>query len=133
MAYASTEGGGGNGVYVRPFPDVTAGVEQVSTEGGTNPSWTRDGRELVYRSGDTILAVPIESSPTFRAGTPEVLFKGTWFDELGTQWAVTRDGTRFLMLKPSAASNGAGGEQAGPQITIVLNWTEELKRLVPVN
>ncbi len=133
MAYGSTEGGGGSGVYVRPFPDVRAGVEQVSTDGGNNPDWTRNGRELVYRNGDTMMAVPVELSQAFRAGTPEVLFKGTYFNDIGTQWAVTRDGTRFLMMKPVAASDGTGGEQARPHITIVLNWTEELKRLAPAN
>ncbi len=133
MAYSSTERGGDSGVYVRPFPDVTAGVEQVSTEGGANPHWTRDGRELVYRNGDTIMAVPIELSPAFRAGTPEVLFSGTYFDGIGDQWDVTRDGNRFLMLKPVAASDAAGQEQALPQIILVQNWFEELRRLVPTN
>jgi serine/threonine-protein kinase len=134
MVYSSNEGGGGGGVYARPFPEVTAGVEQVSTEGGTNPVWTRAGRELVYRNRDTIVAVSVESSQTFRTGTPGVLFKGIYFDEVGTQWDVTRDGTRFLMLKSAAAAGDAAGrEQAPPQITIVLNWIEELKRLVPAH
>ena len=133
MAYNSNEGGGDQGVYVRPFPDVTAGVEQVSTEGGQNPHWTRDGHELVYRHLDTIMAVPVELSPTFRAGTPDVLFSGIYFDTLGAQWDVTPDGERFLMLKPVAASDAAGREQARPQITVVQNWLEELRRLVPTN
>ena len=66
-------------------------------------------------------------------GTPEVLFSGTYFDAGGTQWDVTRDGDRFLMLKPVAASDAAGREQARPQITVVQNWFEELRRLVPTN
>ena len=134
MAYISNEGGGANGVYVRPFPNVTSGVEQISTGGSLSgdPHWTRGGRELVYRSGDAILAVPIELSPTFRAGTPAVLFKGTYFNETGPQWDVTPDGNRFLMLKPAGASGAAAGDQTRPQIVLVQNWFEELKRLVPV-
>jgi hypothetical protein len=77
------------------------------------------------------MAVAVESSPIFRAGTPAPLFKGTYFDDLGRQWDVTRDGKRFLMLKPVVASDAAGGESVRPQITIVLNWHEELRRLAP--
>jgi serine/threonine-protein kinase len=128
MAYMSNEGGDG-GVYVRPFPDVTAGVEQVSTEGGNNPVWPRDGRELLYRNGNEILSVAVELSPTFRPRTPEVLFMGTYFDEVGTQWDATRDGKRLLMLKPVASD---AAEVRQNQIVVVQNWAEELKRLVPV-
>ena len=78
------------------------------------------------------MAVPIELSPTFHAGTPTVLFKGNYFNETGAQWDVTPDGNRFLMLKPAGASGAAAGDQARPQIVFVQNWFEELKRLVPV-
>ena len=61
------------------------------------------------------------------------LFSRTYFDDIGAQWDVTRDGNRFLMLKPVAASDAAGREQARPQIILVLNWFEELRRLVPTN
>ena len=119
-------------MYVRPFPNVTSGVEEISKSGGADPHWTRGGRELLYRNGDAIMAVPIELSPTFRAGTPTVLFKGNYFNETGAQWDVTPDGNRFLMLKPAGASGAAAGDQARPQIVFVQNWFEELKRLVPV-
>jgi hypothetical protein len=58
-----------------------------------DPHWTRGGRELVYRNGDAIMAVPIELSPTFRAGTATVLFKGTYFNETGSQWESRQTAT----------------------------------------
>jgi hypothetical protein len=55
---------------------------------------------------------------------------GTYFDEVGTQWDVTRDGKRLLMLKPVA---GDATQVRENQIVVVQNWFEELNRLAPVN
>ena len=77
MAYASNESGKYE-VYVRPFPEVNKGKWQVSTSGGNSPLWSPDGRELFYRSGDAVMAVPVETEPTFKPGKPTVLFRGTY-------------------------------------------------------
>ena len=73
MAYQS-DGSGRYEVYVRPFPDVEAGLWQVSTAGGVDPVWAPDGSELFFRQGNQLLAARVEADPSFTRGTPEVLF-----------------------------------------------------------
>jgi serine/threonine protein kinase len=135
LAYQSNESGKYE-VYVRSFPDVNKGGRwQISTNGGDSPLWSPDGRELFYRSGDSFMAVKVETEPTFRPAKPGVLFRGTYFSTGAridcTLWDISPDGKRFLMMKPPA-STGAAPEAAGPRkINIVLNWFEELKQRVP--
>jgi serine/threonine-protein kinase len=126
LAYVSDESGRYE-IYVQPYPGP-GGKWQVSTEGGTEPVWNRNGRELFYRSGDKMMAVDIATQPGFAAGKPRMLFEGRY--ELApipiANYDVSPDGQRFLMLKPSEQ------EQAAPtQINVVLNWFEELKQKVP--
>jgi serine/threonine protein kinase/Tol biopolymer transport system component len=126
LAYISNESGRYE-VYVQPYPGP-GGKYQISTEGGTEPVWNPKGRELFYRSGDKMMAVDIVTEPGFAAGTPRMLFKGTY--ELPpfpiANFDVAPDGQRFLMLKPTEQ------EQSAPtQINVVLNWFEELKQKVP--
>jgi eukaryotic-like serine/threonine-protein kinase len=126
LAYVSDESGRYE-VYVQPYPGP-GGKWQISTDGGTEPIWNRNGRELFYRSGDKMMAVDIATQPSFIAGKPRMLFEGPYLPAPGTvpNYDVSPDGQRFLMLKPV--------EQAGAaptQINVVLNWSEELKRLVP--
>jgi len=125
LAYVSDESGREE-IYVRPFPDVNSGRWQVSTGGGTQPLWSREGREVVYRSGESVVAVPVETDPSFRAGSPEMLFAGSYFlGNGGPNYDVTPDGERFLMIKEVESSVET------PKIIVVENWFEELKRLVP--
>jgi serine/threonine-protein kinase len=133
LAYQSNESGRFE-IYVRPFPDVDTGRWQVSTNGGTRPEWSSDGRELFYFREDTgdgseIVAVAVESGATFRAGVPQPLFSGPYLasQTLRGVYDVTADGRRFLMIKR------AEGEREAPAQTIVIveNWFEELRRLVP--
>ncbi len=133
IAYMSTESGRAE-VYVRPFPEVDTGKWQVSTTGGAAPLWSPDGRELFYLGeGNTVMAIAVETKPTFTLGTPKVLFKSIYVGAAtgeGTPWDISADGKRFLMLKEAGATPSAAG---GPQkINIVLNWTEELKQRVPI-
>jgi eukaryotic-like serine/threonine-protein kinase len=126
LAYVSDESGR-NEVYVQPYPGP-GGKWQISTEGGTEPVWNRNGRELFYRSGDKMMAVNIATQSGFTAGTPRLLFQGQYVpaSTSSPNYDVSADGQRFLMLKRS--------EQAGAaptQINVVLNWFEELKRRVP--
>jgi Tol biopolymer transport system component len=127
MAYASTESGKLD-VYVRPFPEVNKGRWQVSTNGGGSPLWSPNGRELFYLTTDSAMAVSVKTEPTFSLGTPKTLFRLTNVVNNpmeGTQWDISPDGERFLIMK------GAGAE-APRKINIVLNWLEELKQRVPV-
>jgi serine/threonine-protein kinase len=126
IAYASNESGQLE-VYVRPFPNVEEGKLQISSDGGTEPVWAPQGQELFYRNGEAMMKVGIKTEPTFTAGSPEVLFTGRHTISLAvTNYDISRDGQRFLMIK---AAEGEEGQQ--DQINVVLNWFEELKRLVP--
>jgi len=128
MAYVSNESGE-NEIYVRPFPDVDKGRWQISTAGGDSPLWSPDGRELFYRNGDEVMAVAVETKPTFSRGKPETLFSGTYASFSSQEshpWDISSDGKRFLMMKES-------GTEASRKINIVLNWFEELKERVPID
>ena len=135
IAYESDSSGAPE-IYVRPFPAVAGGQSQVSTAGGRRPLWARDGQELFYQAPSigptsTLMRVPVEARGTvWSAGTPVALFQGRYFT--GTQgraYDVSPDGRRFLMIKEAGDDRG----DARPQIIVVQNWTEELKRLVPAN
>jgi len=127
LAYVSDESGRKE-IYVQPYPGP-GGKWQISTEGGVEPLWNRNGRELFYRSENKMMSVEIATKPSFSAGTPKKLFEGAYqlLSGISTpNYDVSPDGQRFLMLKPVEQS------QAGPtQINVVLNWFEELKQKVP--
>ncbi|MCZ6480142.1 MAG: protein kinase [candidate division NC10 bacterium] len=111
-------------VYVTPYPGP-GGMMQISTGGGGRPLWAPNGRELFYRVQDKMMAVSIQTEPTFKAGTPRLLFEGAYGGlERRGGYDVDSEG-RFLMMKEE--------EQTADQINVVLNWFEELKRLVPTN
>ena len=101
MAYDSDESGRVE-VYLQSFPDPTRARRQVSTGGGSEPIWTQQGRELVFRRGDTVMATTIDPA-TGIVGRPTVLFAGRFNADPG--WSQTRtydvtpDGRRFLMLR----------------------------------
>ena len=126
LAYVS-DSSGRYEIYVQPYPGP-GGRVQISIEGGTEPVWARNGRELFYRSGDNMMAVEIDTRSSFSAGKPKSLFQGLYQPTpiLESNYDVGPDG-RFLMIKPG------GEEQAPTQVNVVLNWFEELKRLVPVS
>jgi eukaryotic-like serine/threonine-protein kinase len=126
IAYISNESGRWE-VYVQPYPS-TGGKWQISAEGGTEPVWNRNGRELFFRNGDKIMAVEITEHPNLAAGKPRVLFEGHYVLPPGTtpNYDVSPDGQHFIMIKANEAV-----EEAPAQINVVLNWFEELKRRVP--
>jgi eukaryotic-like serine/threonine-protein kinase len=108
IAYTSDETGR-NEIYVRDFPGGSH-KWQVSTDGGWQPHWRRDGRELFYLALDgTLMAVPVNVGATFEPGTPQALFatglRLTPVQTLLNQYAVARDGQRFLLNRriPEAA------------------------------
>jgi dipeptidyl aminopeptidase/acylaminoacyl peptidase len=127
LAYVSDESGRFD-IYVQPFPGP-GGKWQVSTEGGVQPFWAHNG-ELFYLNGNRLMAVETKTQSTFSASTPKLLFEGP-YEQGGaagvTNYAVTADGQRFVMVKAVAQEGGAP-----TQINVVLNWFEELKRRVPV-
>jgi serine/threonine-protein kinase len=132
MAYQSDESGR-NEVYVRPFPNVNAGRWQISTNGGTRPVWARNGRELFYFLGvGRITAVPVTPGATFVSGTPTVVVDGQYAVATdGRNYDVSADGRRFLMITNQGSGTGRIST-ADARLNVILNWSEELKRLLPM-
>jgi len=122
IAYVSDESGRPE-VYVQTFPVSTA-KWRVSTAGGTQPRWRRDGKELFYLAPDSRLtAVDVTAGSSFEAGVPRALFEigSTPGVGLRHRYDVTSDGQRFLVVR------GTETQETSP-ITVVLNWTADLKK-----
>jgi hypothetical protein len=121
MAYASAESGTGE-VFVQTFP-ASGGKWQISSAGGSYPRWRRDGKELYYIAPDsTLMAVEISTGSGFAAGTPKPLFRAPIkLLDIGFQYDVSPDGGRFLI-------NMLEEDQQTTSITVVQNWTAELKK-----
>jgi serine/threonine-protein kinase len=131
IAYNADRDGGGMEVFVVPFPP-TGERFQVSTTGGNQARWRADGRELFYVTpAGAMMAVDVDSRGGLKLGVPRSLFETGLADVTPNidQYAVTRDGQRFLVARPVDAQDGS----FGPRIVVVENWTEELKRLVPAD
>ena len=125
LAYGSDESGRQE-IYVRPFPGP-GGKWQISTDSGVEPVWSRDGRELFYRNADKMMAAAVETAPTFSASKPRVLFEQHFEKSIfpfEANYDVSPDGKRFLLVVPPA------GETSPTQVNVVLNWSDELRRLM---
>ena len=129
VAYVSDQAGDDR-VYVQPFPDGGQ-VIPISAGTGTEPAWSRDGRELFYRNGTQMFVAEISTEPVFAAAPPRLLFDGPYaMDPIGSGVAnfdVSLNGERFLMVTRRDRATG------GPTITLVQNWHQELLERVPVN
>ena len=126
VAYTSEESKRGREVFVQSFP-AGAGKFQISTGGGTQPRWRRDGKELFYMAPDgKIMAVDVKIAPTFQAGIAHALFDTHVSNPIATilfRYDVSPDGQRFL------TNLHAQGETAAVQpITVVLNWLAGVKK-----
>ena len=123
IAYVSDESGQYE-VYVRPYP-ARDGKWQISTDGGEEPVWSRDGKELFYRSGRKWMVAAVTLKPEFTTEKPKFLFEGHYRNVGGTSYDVARDGQRFLMLEPVEA-------QTAPvtHLNVVLNWFSEVSHRV---
>ena len=115
IAYVSNESGRSE-VYVQPYPGPGRKWSASGGE-GVSPAWGPDGRELYYRSGDVLMAVPVQAHPTFVPGTPRVLFR-----RASTTAVAAGPQGRFLVVdaRPAGASS----------IDVMLNWFTDLKRRI---
>jgi eukaryotic-like serine/threonine-protein kinase len=111
LAYVSNQTGRVE-VYVRPFPGP-GGARQVSVDGGDQPLWSRDGRELYFRDGTNLIAATMVNG-TVQSRT--ALFADAYQQSNATNYDVLPDG-RFIMLKGSADLR---------VLTVMMNWTTEL-------
>jgi Tol biopolymer transport system component len=130
IAYAA-QNGAGRDVYVEPYPS-TGQRWIVSADGGDQPRWRADGRELIYVSSNRfVMAVDIQTAPqTFRAGVPHRLFEvrlrshdddRSVSDEL-FQYAISGDAQRFLVDTIDDASSPA-------LVRVATNWKSSLQLL----
>ena len=122
IAYQSNETGQLQ-VYVQPFPP-TGEKYPVSKNGGAQPTWRSDSQELFFLGGAeyTMMAVPIETTRQFEAGIPRALFgTGVTVTALGRQYAVSKDGKRFLINVPQVRPSLA-------PLTVVVNWLAALQK-----
>ena len=127
LAYVSNESGQFE-VYVRPFPNSDQGKWLISTDGGFEPAWAKDGLELFYRRADAerqMVTVEILTGSTFIAGDQQVLFPtgGFRWDPNHRQYDVSADGERFVFV--TLSGSGADG-----QLITVENFFEELEQRV---
>jgi serine/threonine protein kinase len=129
LAYQSNESGKYE-VYVRAFPAPSSGQGgkwQVSNNGGAEPHWSRDGHDLLYRSGDQIMAVSYTAKgDTFVADKPRV-----WIAKLGgTQWDLAPDGKRVVVVTPVESAVAPKQEH---EVVFLENFFDELRRRVPAS
>jgi serine/threonine-protein kinase len=124
LAYVSEESGRRE-VYVRPYPGPGTSL-QISSGGGDQPRWSRDGKELFFYAGITFMHAQVTTAQDAASSKPARMFDGAYrtrVDEPGyPSYDVSLDGRRFLMLRASAA------DSAPTRLNVVLNWFEELKR-----
>jgi hypothetical protein len=101
---------------VQDFPKAT-GKWQISTEGGIEPRWRRDGRELFCVSDRKVMAVDVGTDGTaFHAGAPRALFEVSLDQRiLRNHYVVSADGQRFLVIVAAEQGNAT-------PITVVINW-----------
>jgi len=121
VAYRSTESGRYE-IFVQAFP-VPGPRWQISTTGGWEPSWRRDGKELYFTIGNRFMAVDVKAlAGGFEHGTPHPLFEAPFTPEVRrNRYLPAVDGQKFLAVI-------VGEEGASKPIRVVLNWNAELKR-----
>jgi serine/threonine-protein kinase len=125
LAYVSDESGAPD-VYVRPFPGPGGSKRRVSTAGGESPRWSRDGRELYFRSMGTrakLMAVAVDTRGSFRAAEPRALFDDVFLrpTSFSARYDVSPSGQRFIFVERPA-------EVAPPtRLVLVPGWSDQLR------
>jgi len=125
VAYVSDETGRDE-VYIHPF-DRPGQAMAVSTQGGSAPKWSPDGKEIFYRRGDSFLVAGVNTNAPLTVGESKKMFDLRAAYGRGTNhpgYDVSPDGKRFLVQQLDARATPT-------QINVVLNWVEELKTKVP--
>ena len=109
-------------IYVSPFPGPGP-RRQVSTDGGIEPLWSRDGRELFFQNGSKLMSVSVSPGTEWSASQPHVVHEGGFVrgPTGNTSWTIARDGMRFLHVQLVES------DRAITHVELVLNWFSELK------
>ncbi|HEU4333494.1 MAG TPA: protein kinase [Candidatus Eisenbacteria bacterium] len=122
IAY-STDESGRREIYVQPL-DGGTGKWQVSTDGGRDPRWRRDGTEIYYIApGNLLMAVDVATTPEFTLGRPRIVTRQVAWDpdRYGANYDVSADGQRFYIRRNTGAAEL-------PATTVYLNWMEPLRK-----
>ena len=124
VAFVSDDSGRDE-VFVLPFPEPGQKLS-ISPGGGTAPVWSRDGRRLFYRMGKQVLAADIRYEPVLAVSAPSLLFEGDFWTETDhfAEYDVGPDDLGFVMVQ-------SDDTPAQRQVHVMLNWFDELRRLVP--
>jgi hypothetical protein len=131
-------------VYVQPFPP-TGAKYRLTTTGARTALWSPDGKELVYVDSiaradspigaGQVVTVEVRTQPTFSFSkpTPLPIGDGVQFVGSGRQYDITPDVKQFIVVMDASTSASPPGTRRPPasQINVVVNWGEELSRLVP--
>ena len=124
IAYRSNESGTQE-IYVQNFAPASASPRRkwrVSPDGGGEPQWRADGKELFYTRGSTLMAVDLKTSGAeFEAGLPKPLFDKMLSTQVRNRYLASRDGQRFLFITPA-------DDLSSGSIHVVVNWHAGLKR-----
>jgi len=123
IAYVSDKSGR-NEVYVAPYPGPGAEYT-ISTTGGSEPVWSRDGTELFFRTEDALMVVGVQLGQSFSTGAAQMLFEDAWERDAAAgsaipNYDVSPDGQRFLMVRPDIA-------QGSDELVVVQDWVAELR------
>ena len=130
IAFASNETGRDE-IYVQRY-GISGGKRLISNKGGREPVWSRDGSEIFYRQHGALMVVAVESGEELTSEQPQMLFEDRFLSPFmntsagETTYDVSPDGRHFVMIQRSA-------DAKRNQIHVVLNWFEELSRLVPTD
>jgi serine/threonine-protein kinase len=132
LSYCSNETGKAQ-VYVQAFPGPGAKI-QISSDGGTDPVWKRNGGELYYRNGNSLMVVEVSTKPAFKVGRPQELWEGHYSHGMSSScgapgatssnYDVTADGKRFLMIQDADMDKAISR-----RIVAVQGWAAELSRM----
>ena len=120
MAYASDESGQME-IWVTTYPEPGPRC-QVTKNGGMDPTWNPNGREIVYQWGPAMFAIDVLSVPHCRVGAPRLLFRGAFPDRWGFGHDMTSDGQKFLMLEKEDYFNPSA------TLKVITNVSSELQR-----
>jgi len=124
LAYQSDEGTRPE-IYVRDLTG-SGGRRQVSTTGGEEPHWSRNGDEIYYRNDTRFMVATVTTRTEFRSNPPQLLFEGVYNlrSDTGMSYDVDRITGRFAMLRPA----GQTADAPAPRVRVVVNWIDEVRR-----
>jgi Tol biopolymer transport system component len=125
LVYVSRKSGNSQ-IYVSAWPVTSSEEIQISTQGGSDPFWSKDGKAVFYRNGYQFMRVAVPESTASWVPKPELMFTGNYLNCNNTSWDLMPDGQHFIMILQ------AHPDPPKTELHLIQNWFEELKRLVPI-